>query len=99
MDLLNPTMLDLSVREDINRGIYVENLTEQPVCSTEEVRAILRKANRIDCLRSDHRQWRFYESAQPIDMSLLLGVMTFPAVHTVSSRSPSNPRYHRASAS
>ena len=40
MDLLNPTTLDLSIREDITRGIYVENLTEQPVSSTAEVPAL-----------------------------------------------------------
>jgi kinesin family protein 15 len=42
MDLLNPTMLDLSIREDIKRGIYVENLTEQPVSSTAEALEVLR---------------------------------------------------------
>jgi kinesin family protein 15 len=42
MDLLNPTTLDLSIREDIKRGIYVENLTEQPVSSTAEALEVLR---------------------------------------------------------
>lgn len=37
MDLLNPGTQDLSIREDIKRGIYVENLTERPVSSAEEV--------------------------------------------------------------
>jgi hypothetical protein len=41
MDLLNPTTLNLSIREDIKRGIYVENLTEQPVSSTEEALEVL----------------------------------------------------------
>lgn len=37
MDLLNPTTQDLSIREDIKRGVYVENLMEQPVSSAKEV--------------------------------------------------------------
>ena len=36
-DLLNPSTGNLNAREDINRGCYVENLTEQVVLNGERL--------------------------------------------------------------
>jgi hypothetical protein len=33
MDLIEPSSVDLKIREDINKGVYVEGLTEEIVCS------------------------------------------------------------------
>mmetsp|Transcript_28681 Transcript_28681/g.66536 ORF Transcript_28681/g.66536 Transcript_28681/m.66536 type:complete len:1431 (-) Transcript_28681:69-4361(-) len=43
VDLLDPSSTNLQVREDVNRGIYVERLTEQTVSSLTEAFQVLWK--------------------------------------------------------
>ncbi|KAI3968084.1 hypothetical protein MKX01_015604 [Papaver californicum] len=47
-DLLDPSQRNLLIREDVKSGVYVENLTEQDVCTMKDVRLLLIKglANR-----------------------------------------------------
>ncbi|PIA35824.1 hypothetical protein AQUCO_03400014v1 [Aquilegia coerulea] len=42
-DLLDPTQRNLLIREDVKSGVYVENLTEELVCTMEDVTQILIK--------------------------------------------------------
>ncbi|XP_076920105.1 kinesin-like protein KIN-12B [Bidens hawaiensis] len=42
-DLLDPTQKNLQIREDIKTGVYVENLTEESVCSIKDVTQLLKK--------------------------------------------------------
>lgn len=42
-DLLNPAQGNLLIREDTKTGLYVENLTEEQVCSIKEVTRLLKK--------------------------------------------------------
>ncbi|KAK9072490.1 hypothetical protein SSX86_008924 [Deinandra increscens subsp. villosa] len=42
-DLLDPAQGYLHIREDIKTGVYVENLTEESVCSMKDVTQLLRK--------------------------------------------------------
>ncbi|KAF9618894.1 hypothetical protein IFM89_002889 [Coptis chinensis] len=42
-DLLDPTQRNLLIREDVKSGVYVENLTEEIVCTMEDVTQILIK--------------------------------------------------------
>lgn len=37
MDLLEPSSTDLKIREDINKGVYVEGLAEEIVCSHQDM--------------------------------------------------------------
>ncbi|GAB2274505.1 hypothetical protein Dimus_009275 [Dionaea muscipula] len=37
LDLLNPSSINLQIREDLKKGVYVENLTELEVASAREV--------------------------------------------------------------
>ncbi|KAI3961373.1 hypothetical protein MKW92_018205 [Papaver armeniacum] len=47
-DLLDPSQRNLLIREDVKSGVYVENLSEQDVCTMKDVRLLLIKglANR-----------------------------------------------------
>ncbi|KAI4311396.1 hypothetical protein MLD38_036298 [Melastoma candidum] len=40
-DLLDPRKRNLQIREDVNSGVYVENLTEERVCTVNDVRQLL----------------------------------------------------------
>ncbi|KAJ9555477.1 hypothetical protein OSB04_010091 [Centaurea solstitialis] len=42
-DLLNPSQGNLHIREDTKTGVYVENLTEESVCSIKDVKQLLKK--------------------------------------------------------
>ncbi|KAI3706255.1 hypothetical protein L6452_23869 [Arctium lappa] len=42
-DLLDPAQGNLHIREDTKTGVYVENLTEEPVCSIKDVKQLLKK--------------------------------------------------------
>nr|GEW82309.1 hypothetical protein [Tanacetum cinerariifolium] len=42
-DLLNPGQGNLLIREDIEIGLYIENLTKEPVASIKEVTRLLKK--------------------------------------------------------
>ncbi|XP_057752775.1 kinesin-like protein KIN-12B [Arachis stenosperma] len=42
-DLLDPNQRNLQIREDVKSGVYVENLTEEPVCSMKDVTQLLIK--------------------------------------------------------
>ncbi|KAI3996701.1 hypothetical protein MKX01_041001 [Papaver californicum] len=42
-DLLDPSQRNLLIREDVKSGVYVENLTEQDVCTMKDVRLLLIK--------------------------------------------------------
>ncbi|KAI7738949.1 hypothetical protein M8C21_007338, partial [Ambrosia artemisiifolia] len=42
-DLLDPAQRNLQIREDIKTGVYVENLTEESVCSIKDVTQLLKK--------------------------------------------------------
>nr|GEY01429.1 kinesin-like protein KIN12B isoform X2 [Tanacetum cinerariifolium] len=42
-DLLNPTQRNLHLREDTKTGVYVENLTEEPISNMKDVKEILKK--------------------------------------------------------
>ncbi|KAI3688395.1 hypothetical protein L1987_82107 [Smallanthus sonchifolius] len=42
-DLLAPAQRNLNIREDIKTGVYVENLTEESVCSIKDVTQLLKK--------------------------------------------------------
>ncbi|KAI3822993.1 hypothetical protein L1987_10596 [Smallanthus sonchifolius] len=43
-DLLAPAQRNLNIREDIKTGVYVENLTEESVCSIKDVTQLLKKS-------------------------------------------------------
>ncbi|KAK7379612.1 hypothetical protein VNO80_05076 [Phaseolus coccineus] len=43
MDLLDPNQKNLQIREDVKSGVYVENLTEEPVSSIKDVTQLLIK--------------------------------------------------------
>ncbi|BAT86649.1 hypothetical protein VIGAN_04432100 [Vigna angularis var. angularis] len=43
MDLLDPSLKNLQIREDVKSGVYVENLTEEPVSSIKDVTQLLIK--------------------------------------------------------
>ncbi|KAI6693903.1 hypothetical protein NL676_021613 [Syzygium grande] len=40
-DLLDPNQRNLQIREDVKSGVYVENLTEESVCSMKDVNQLL----------------------------------------------------------
>ncbi|KAL5053889.1 hypothetical protein RYX36_034571 [Vicia faba] len=42
-DLLDPNKRNLQIREDVKSGIYVENLTEEQVCTVKDVNQLLIK--------------------------------------------------------
>ncbi|KAL7596081.1 hypothetical protein Lser_V15G29500 [Lactuca serriola] len=42
-DLLDPVQRNLQIREDTKTGVYVENLTEESVCSLKDVTKLLKK--------------------------------------------------------
>ncbi|KAK6930654.1 Kinesin motor domain [Dillenia turbinata] len=42
-DLLDPNQKNLQIREDVKTGVYVENLTEECVCTMEDVTQLLVK--------------------------------------------------------
>ncbi|XP_073047561.1 kinesin-like protein KIN-12A [Primulina eburnea] len=42
-DLLDPSQKNLQIREDVNSGVYVENLTEECVSSMKDVSQLLMK--------------------------------------------------------
>ncbi|CAH1452916.1 unnamed protein product [Lactuca virosa] len=42
-DLLDPAQRNLQIREDTKTGVYVENLTEESVCSLKDVTKLLKK--------------------------------------------------------
>ncbi|XP_038723626.1 kinesin-like protein KIN-12B isoform X2 [Tripterygium wilfordii] len=42
-DLLDPSQKNLQIREDVKSGVYVENLTEEYVCTTKDVTQLLIK--------------------------------------------------------
>ncbi|KAJ0784039.1 putative plus-end-directed kinesin ATPase [Helianthus annuus] len=42
-DLLNPSQRNLHLREDNKTGVYVENLTEETICSMKDVTQLLKK--------------------------------------------------------
>ncbi|XP_042515728.1 kinesin-like protein KIN-12B isoform X2 [Macadamia integrifolia] len=42
-DLLDPSQGNLQIREDVKTGVYVENLTEEFVCTMEDVKQLLIK--------------------------------------------------------
>ncbi|XP_059632075.1 kinesin-like protein KIN-12B [Cornus florida] len=42
-DLLDPSQKNLQIREDVKTGVYVENLTEECVCTTKDVTQLLIK--------------------------------------------------------
>ncbi|XP_042520529.1 kinesin-like protein KIN-12B [Macadamia integrifolia] len=42
-DLLDPNQKNLQVREDVKTGVYVENLTEEYVCTMKDVKQLLIK--------------------------------------------------------
>ncbi|OVA12970.1 Kinesin [Macleaya cordata] len=42
-DLLDPSQRNLQIREDVKSGVYVENLTEEDVCTMKDVRQLLIK--------------------------------------------------------
>jgi len=41
MDLLEPTSVNLHIREDIKKGVYVEGLQEEIVVSAEDMISII----------------------------------------------------------
>ncbi|XP_047319264.1 kinesin-like protein KIN-12B [Impatiens glandulifera] len=42
-DLLDPCLKNLQIREDVNSGVYVENLTEESVSSMKDIKHLLTK--------------------------------------------------------
>ncbi|KAE8022910.1 hypothetical protein FH972_008671 [Carpinus fangiana] len=42
-DLLDPNQRNLQIREDVKSGVYVENLTEESVCTIKDVTQLLSK--------------------------------------------------------
>ncbi|XP_076937672.1 kinesin-like protein KIN-12A [Bidens hawaiensis] len=42
-DLLNPSQRNLHLREDTKTGVYIENLTEETICSMKDVTQLLKK--------------------------------------------------------
>lgn len=60
-DLLNPTNNNLAIRDDMRRGVYVENLTERPVINAAEAAAVLTagaKNRHVDSTNSNERSSR-----------------------------------------
>lgn len=43
MDLLEPSSVNLNIREDINKGVYVEGLTEETVSNQKDMLSIIAK--------------------------------------------------------
>ena len=43
MDLLEPSQINLQVREDINKGVYVESLHEEVVSSQADMLALIER--------------------------------------------------------
>lgn len=43
MDLLEPAQVNLQVREDINKGVYVESLSEEIVESHDDMMALIER--------------------------------------------------------
>lgn len=41
MDLLEPTSVNLHIREDIKKGVYVEGLQEEVVLSAEDMISLI----------------------------------------------------------
>jgi len=41
MDLLEPTSINLNLREDIKKGVYVEGLTEEPITTYREMQNLI----------------------------------------------------------
>ena len=46
MDLLEPTSINLQVREDIKKGVYVEGLQEEPVNSYRDMINLIQKGSK-----------------------------------------------------
>ena len=46
MDLLDPGSINLHVREDIKKGVYVEGLIEEPVSSVKNMIALISRGSR-----------------------------------------------------
>lgn len=46
MDLLDPSSVNLLVREDIKTGVYVEGLVEEPIASVKEMIALITRGSR-----------------------------------------------------
>ena len=41
MDLLEPSSVNLNLREDIKKGVYVEGLIEEPITSYREMHSLI----------------------------------------------------------
>jgi kinesin family protein 15 len=46
MDMLDPSQVNLHVREDINKGVYVDGLHQEVVNSYKEMIALIKKGTR-----------------------------------------------------
>ncbi|XP_031278426.1 kinesin-like protein KIN-12A [Pistacia vera] len=46
-DLLDPSQRNLQIREDVKSGVYVENLTEEYVCTMKDVTQLLIKCDEV----------------------------------------------------
>jgi kinesin family protein 15 len=46
MDLLDPGSINLHVREDIKKGVYVEGLIEEPVSSVKDMITLISRGSR-----------------------------------------------------
>jgi kinesin family protein 15 len=46
MDLLDPSSINLHIREDIKMGVYVEGLIEEPISSVRDMISLITKGSR-----------------------------------------------------
>lgn len=46
MDLLDPSSINLHIREDIKMGVYVEGLIEEPISNVNDMIALITKGSR-----------------------------------------------------
>ena len=46
MDLLDPSSINLHIREDIKMGVYVEGLIEEPIQNVNDMIALITKGSR-----------------------------------------------------
>ncbi|KAL6342691.1 hypothetical protein AAG906_013097 [Vitis piasezkii] len=60
-DLLDPSQKNLQIREDVKSGVYVENLTEEYVCTMKDVTQLLIKEDGATSINAESsRQIVFY---------------------------------------
>ena len=46
MDLLEPNSVNLNLREDIKKGVYVDGLIEEPITSYKEMHSLIQRGSK-----------------------------------------------------